>query len=384
MVALNIIESPIFGLHPSFFFCLRLIIYLCSGPPFTHPTIPNFAHYIGASTPRSSPSHYLASIHALVQSYRLDIRTPVDGIYDADDDKIMDTIPLVVNTMGWAKGLGADLTRKIIDIVEPTDIFEITVPAFEQGWSIPGSEQPPMLMERNIKMHTLEAISPSLLSAKYSPADYRSLSILSYLHAVFPTSVPREFEQVTATTWDTTIPLCAHPPYEVDWSHAFDKVILIGAGAEDVAPPEIDDVLNGALVGLVSCEPGTLDMPSDAEIPPSTNPASSSIPYTQGSLAPSPSNSMCHGLALIRSISSDSSHMHILTPIPPRVLEKTRVLVKGELELPVWGMLDFTTDNGDVAGLEKSKVPYLQWGKGEGLGGERRRIRRNLMRKGQM
>ena len=60
------------------------------------------------------------------------------------------------------------------------------------------------------------------------------------------------------------------------------------------------------------------------------------------------------------------------------------MLIKSELELPVWGMLDFREDEGGVAGVKKGQVPYLQWGKGEGLGSERRRVRRNLMRKAQM
>ena len=47
-------------------------------------------------------------------------------------------------------------------------------------------------------------------------------------------------------------------------------------------------------------------------------------------------------------------------------------------------MLDFREDEGGVAGVEKGQVPYLQWEKGEGLGSERRRVRRNLMRKAQM
>ena len=49
-------------------------------------------------------------------------------------------------------------------------------------------------------------------------------------------------------------------------------------------------------------------------------------------------------------------------------------------------MLEFGGEGGVVSngGAEQGKVPYLQWGKREGLGGERRRVRRNLMRKGQM
>jgi len=60
-------------------------------------------------------------------------------------------------------------------------------------------------------------------------------------------------------------------------------------------------------------------------------------------------------------------------------------LVKGEIEIPIWGMLDFHAKNDDsVAGVERSKVPYLRWGKTEGLGGGKRKVRRNLMRKSQL
>ena len=100
-----------------------------------------------------------------------------------------------------------------------------------------------------------------------------------------------------------------------------------------------------------------------------------------------PDVSKCLGLALIRSISPTSSHMQILTPIPPSLLTQCRILVKGELELPVWGMLDFR-EGDKVRGGSRGMgvdVPYLRWGRGgDVVGGERRKIRRNLMRRGQM
>ena len=138
--------------------------------------------------------------------------------------------------------------------------------------------------------------------------------------------------------------------------------------------------------------PGTLD--SDA--PDShSHPGQSTLPYVQGAPPPSPHTSRCLGLGLIRGVSSLSStstsaaaasaptQLQLLTPIPPRLLCTARVLVMGEMQLPVWGMLDFRTLD-DVAGVEKGRVPYLRWGKGEGAGGERRRVRRNLMRRAQM
>ncbi|OBZ66554.1 Polynucleotide 5'-hydroxyl-kinase GRC3 [Grifola frondosa] len=364
MVTLNIVDQPLFG------------------PPFTHPSIPHTAHFIGATSPRSSPSHYLESIQALVQTYNLDIQN-ADLAEDLEggDDRIADVIPLVVNTMGWTKGLGAELARKIEEMVEPSDIFELDAPATDEGWA---TSRAPVNQDHST-VHKLESISSSVLSTHYSAADHRNLSILSYFHAAFPAAVPTSsLTSVLAMSWNTSLPLCCQPPYEVDWKVAFDKVLLTGAGMEDVVPSEIHAVLNCAIVGLVACEPGALDADADN----TTHDALSTLPYKQAASPPSPLSSKCHGLALIRALSppATSSLMHLLTPLPPYLFASSRVLCKGELELPVWGMLDFRTldSGGDVAGVERGKVPYLRWGKGEGAGGERRRVRRNLMRRGQM
>jgi polynucleotide 5'-hydroxyl-kinase GRC3/NOL9 len=168
--------------------------------------------------------------------------------------------------------------------------------------------------------------------------------------------------------------------------------MLTGSGSEDVVENEIGRVLNGALVGFVSCEPGMVEQGA-------STPAG--IPYTRHQAPPSPTSSKCVGIALIRGVSPPKTNdqtqvrtfLHMLTPLPHRLLASARVLVKGEMELPVWGMLDFRnfnkgdgTHSGDVAGVEWDKVPFLQWGKApEGvMGAEKRRVRRNLMRRGQM
>ncbi|OCH87094.1 hypothetical protein OBBRIDRAFT_814272 [Obba rivulosa] len=373
MVALNVLDRPQFG------------------PPFTHPSIPYASHYIGATSPRSSPSHYLDAIQALIQTYNLDIQHAIldddAGSSGAADARIADHIPLVVNTMGWTKGLGSDLARRIEEMLEPSDIFEFEVPVPEDAWA---AERPHVggASQDGVTLHALEAVPPSVLSNYYTAADHRTLSVLSYFHAVFPQPEPSvQLRSVTATSWSTSLPLCARPPYEVDWTVAFDRVVLTGAGMEDVVPSEIERVLNGAVVALVSREPGTLDADEDAVADADAEDGSGPINYKQGAPPPSPSTSKCVGLALIRSIApaTQASVLHMLTPVPPSLLSDCRTLVKGELELPVWGMLDFrSVDGADVAGAERSRVPYLRWGKGEGAGGGRRRVRRNLMRRGQM
>jgi polynucleotide 5'-hydroxyl-kinase GRC3/NOL9 len=392
------------------------------------------AHYIGATSPRSSPSHYLAAVQATLEAYRLDVQVPslTSTISDEDaddveeDGRIHDFIPLVINTMGWTKGLGADLNRKIEDMAQPTDVYEIegdNSTSSSQMWppapllNTTQNPYPYPSLGRDATSHLLTAIPPSVLSANYTAADHRTLSILSYFYAVFPSpshfmpqtqadmllSLALSNPNLTALTWNTSLPLLTRLPYEVD-SNFFRNIILSGAGSEDVVPTEVGMVLNTALVGLVACQ---LDFEMDASSvsmgPAGNEKIHTRIPYTQGQAPPSPEMSNCLGIALVRSTSASLSasssagpspsdpqtklQMHILTPLPAQYLMQAKIVVKGEMELPIWGWLDHRVDvaNG-VAGLEQGKVPYLQLGKGpEGaVGGERRRVRRNLMRRSQM
>ncbi|KAI6039237.1 hypothetical protein EDC04DRAFT_2686819 [Pisolithus marmoratus] len=394
MVALSIVENRVFG------------------PPFTHPSLPYRAHYIGSSTPRANPSYYLSAIQSLLETYRLEIHTPaLPDTSTSNDGRIEDVIPLVVNTMGWTKGLGADLNARIEELVEPSHVFEMEG-SEEWGWPTRSTELaedtfPLCGCAKSIVRIRLEAIQAEATNMHvFSAADHRNINMLSYFHATFPpltaehqpsTSIPfvapspASLRQVTAESWDVTLPLCARYPFEVRCKNAFDRIYLEGPGYQDVVPSELPSVVNCAVVGLIACDASE----KEAEVE-SMDQDVSALPYSPGQPLPHPSTTNCLGLALIRGVFSSTdpsltpshsplTHLHILTPLPPSILGYARVLIKGELELPIWGMLDFREgEEGGVAGVEREQVPYLQWGKGEGLGSERRRVRRNLMRKAQM
>ncbi|KAI6039252.1 hypothetical protein EDC04DRAFT_3112463 [Pisolithus marmoratus] len=394
MVALSIIENHVFG------------------PPFTHPSLPYRAHYVGSSTPRANPFYYLSAIQSLLETYRLEIHIPaLPDTSISNDGRIEDVVPLVVNTMGWTKGLGAELNARVEELVEPSHVFEVEG-SEEWGWPTRSTELAedtfPLCGHAKSIIHIqLEAIQAEATNMHvFSAADHRNINMLSYFHATFPlltaerqpsTSIPlvapspASLRQVTADSWDVTLPLCARYPFEVRCESAFDRVYLVGHGYEDIAPLELPSVLNCAVVGLVAYDANT----KEAEVAPMDQDVSA-LPYSPGQPQPHPSTSNCLDLALIRGFFSSSdpsptpshsplTHLHILTPLPPSTLGHARILVKGELELPIWGMLDFREgEEGGVAGVEREQVPYLQWGKGEGLGSERRRVRRNLMRKAQM
>ncbi|KAI5982244.1 hypothetical protein EDC04DRAFT_2844579, partial [Pisolithus marmoratus] len=394
MVALSIIENRVFG------------------PPFTHPSLPYRAQYIGSATPRANPSYYLSAIQSLLETYRLEIHIPtLPDTWTSNDGRIEDVIPLVVNTMGWTKGLGADLNARIEELVEPSHVFEIEG-SEEWGWptrstELAGDTFPFCSQAKNIVRVQLEAIQAEATNMHvFSATDHRNINMLSYFHATFPpliaehqpsTSIPFavpspvSLRQVIADSWDATLPLCARYPFEVRCESAFDRIYLVGPGYEDVVPSELPGVVNCAVVGLIAYDAST----KEAEVAPMDQGASA-LPYSPGQPLPHPSTLNCLGIALIRGVFSSTdpsptpshsplTHLHILTPLPPSVLGYARVLIKGELELPIWGMLDFREgEEGGIAGVEREQVPYLQWGKGEGLGSQRRRVRRNLMRKAQM
>ncbi|TEB28533.1 hypothetical protein FA13DRAFT_1755845 [Coprinellus micaceus] len=378
MAALNLISRPIFG------------------PPFTHPTLPVAAHYIGSSTPRSSPPHYLEAIQALLQVYRLEIQTPSDGrlaqegvLGTASSQRIQHIIPPIVNTMGWSKGLGSDLNQMIEEWATPTDVF-----TFDPVEETSGPSQPLPIRRQHRqsfgafnggsmdgetgngawRTYLLDApiLSDGGLSSQYTAADHRTLTLLSYFHAELSLS------HATAELQNTNTPLVAMRPYEIDASQALDKVVLGGSGSEDVVEGEAGRVLNGSLSAA----------PKERL----------HLPYTQHCPPPDPSNATCVGLGLpsgsneVGEGQARRVDLQLLTLIPPQLLSSTCVFVKGEMELPIWGMLDFRAWDAEAKrdrdgnGMEQGKTPYLQWGKsGAGaVGSEKRRVRRNLMRRGQM
>ncbi|KAI3616361.1 hypothetical protein WG66_012621 [Moniliophthora roreri] len=327
IVSLTVLSKPVFG------------------PPWTHPTLshPGYAHFVGSLTPKSSPGQYLSAIQSLIETYRLDLQLSVG-------DGNTGGVPLVVNTMGWTKGLGADLVKRIEELAEPTCIFEFEGQANVGGWNIQTQAIPPTSLTTS-KVHNLEPILD--ITTSYTPADNRTIALLSYFFTSFSSSPTPRAQTPVAERWDTTLPLLARYPYEVDIKTAFDKVILTGAGSEDVVPDELSEVLNGSIVALVS------------------TPASEDGLYKQGQPHPSPQTSHSLGLAFVRGIDSSRGKVHILTPVPSGLLDGAKVLVKGEMEMPLWGWLDHRLFDGEEA--EKGK-PFLQWGKGSGIGSERRRL----------
>ncbi|KLO07350.1 hypothetical protein SCHPADRAFT_1001738 [Schizopora paradoxa] len=367
---------------------LHLVDEPVYGPPFSHLRTPYRSHFLGSTSPRNNPSYYISCIESLIETYTQNFRSLDYDVYDSDRE----VVPLVVNTMGWTKGLGGDLLKKIEELVMPSHI--ITIGEVSELRSSDNSQPATTATSRSqIASRAFESPEPQRInvesipynpeSARYTSADWRALSLMSYFHSSYHTS----FSDIESLLqWNTNSPLLSNKPYAVSPRAALDSVILTGSGSDDVVPSEIGRVLNGAIVAFVTCEPGSVDA--------SSTPRSAAIPYVQGAPLPDPRTSNCLGLGLIRGVSPSllspegrldeqtrTEILHIITPVPLSVLrdESCRCIVKGEIELPVWGM----TDSRENLGGSAIDIPYLQSRRSTAAGADRKKVRRNIMRRSQ-
>ncbi|CAE6429546.1 unnamed protein product [Rhizoctonia solani] len=356
MVSLNLLKTPVFG------------------PPFTHLSQPRYAHFVGANSPKTTPSYYLAALSDLAQRYQLEFKYSEslgDDTIDEEPIKISGSVPLVINTQGWVKGMGADLLRSINELFAPTHVVEFQPPHIHSlaetfhGRSALFSEESNQNIfnnwDQSIKL--LPIVPPSLPS-RFSSADLRSLALASYFYGCSNDTNNDSTSDSWITHWDTSLSLRSTAPIAIDIHSTLESIAIIAPVGDDVVPAELSRAISCGVVGLVA--------PDSPSTPPET-------PYTQGGLPPSPQSSRCIGLGFIRGASA--TQLHLLTPVPVSQLRLCRMLVLGELAMPIWAFLE---PEGSVN--EENGLPFLQWGRSiaEDAGGERRRIRRNIMRRGQL
>ena len=215
-------------------------------------------------------------------------------------------------------------------------------------------------------VHTLQSAPVTPLLARHTPSDLRTLAMISYFHSRLVSSGGR---------WDFNVPLLAIPPFQVELSTSttspLRRVYMTGEGSESIIPQDLDLALNGNIVALIH------ETDQDPNIESIYEPTQT----------PSLDESTFLGLALVRGIrkNEDGYTLHLLTPLSEDVLSKANTIIRnGAVELPLAGMLDWRAPNApDLVGAKWEEAPYLDVSGVVGVGGERRRFRRNLMRKGQ-
>jgi polynucleotide 5'-hydroxyl-kinase GRC3/NOL9 len=365
-VGLYLIDKPLFG---------KSQLVPCfpaheppAGPAFSHPLTPLRSHFIGSLNPRLSSEHYLASVSHLIEQYRYEVQYPTDPI---ESSRISEVVPLVINTQGWVKGLGADLLLEIERLAEPSHTYTFAESNGTEGEGDLSFHSDDPNEESDLQLRSgfgfvvpLQPIPATPLLSRFTASDMRTLSTISYLHS--------RASENEAHFWDFSAPLASQVPWQVTTESVFKEIYITGEGADGVLQEDLVLALNNRLVALVERTDGTLEGF-----------------YTPGRALPSPTETHCLGMGLIRSISPDGKTIHLLTPLSSSSLSRVSVLIASELELPVCGMLDWripahaSAHPSSLFGVPWEEVPFVVEGKDQGVGMARRKFRRNIMRRGQ-
>ncbi|TPX62382.1 hypothetical protein PhCBS80983_g00521 [Powellomyces hirtus] len=390
---------------------LHLLTSPILGPPYTHLSQPYRSAYIGDTSPRSDPDYYLACLRHLFHVYETEVA-------HGDDDG--ESVPVVVNTHGWIKGMGLDLLVHFLRGVKPTIVFQMSVPRQNPGsgskniladlkgmLSTVASPDDPPIAEPHSQSSTTPSFIPHItdipalsdhassspLSSSAPPAlgaaDHRVLSLVSYFHQ-HPPPPPinnnnnnnnNDGHPYRQWTFDT--PLTARIPFRVPFSHIRIK-FLHG----EIPFSQTLHALNGCVVGLVVDrtlyqQPPPPHPTHGVPPPPVIDPTHHHHHSTALRIIPSqipflPSMAHCVGLGLVRAVDTtqEGGAFHILTgPIPHDQLRDVNTIVRGcgaETPIPLL-----------AGGFENSRVqiPYTTTSASEGVGSLAWRTRHNLNRR---
>ncbi|XP_046342656.2 uncharacterized protein LOC124123529 isoform X1 [Haliotis rufescens] len=268
------------------------------GPPFTHVRKAERMCYFGAVSAGANVSMYVKCVKYVFAAHKGDN-------------------PLIINTMGWNKGIGLKLLVDILhitnpdivvqmDTYKPLDNFPPITPHFkmaEQGWLYNRQATGHMQQEVVADEHELCVLQTPVMKMHqkfitWTAADHRNVTLLSY----FCDSLKPSQSLLSLT------------PYTVPWT----AVAVYVCDAAGLRPSKMLLVLNGGIVGL--CVATLPEVKVTGDLKPRLL---KTLPVCQ-----------CLGLGLVRGIDPKTKLFYIVTPLTQDELGKVNVLVKGSVTLP--------------------------------------------------
>ncbi|XP_029012142.1 polynucleotide 5'-hydroxyl-kinase NOL9 [Betta splendens] len=289
------------------------------GPPFTHQCTPEHMIYYGQSSCESDPDRYLESLKSLWHRHSQSRETPV-----------------IINTMGWVKGLGLQLLVDMIRFFPVSHVVQL-------GHS--GSTQCPTLTPdflrtaRGFQTHPPSQSALNEFSDAHSPRrsythlivqsdfkgvasqgkakhqrsnEQRELSLLAYL------------SQLQSPDIGPVRPLHSLTPYQVPHT-----AVALGVIHCDVAPSHTLFAANASLVGLCC-------------IAEKVSSRGGPVLLSQAPICP------CVGFGVLRGIDMARGLYFLLTPVDPSILRKVNCLLLGAISLPFCVLTAQPGFEGDV------------------------------------
>jgi hypothetical protein len=376
---------------------LSLLARPLLGPPAARlggsdAPLPLEARFIGDTSPAADPSAYAAALAALLATWHAQpaAQQPHGGGAGAP-------APLVVNTLGWVRGLGLELLCGLLRGAAPTHVIQLRPPGGGGPGGMPRGMfwAPPSLMMQQqapgdamAQCRVIELCAPAAgggggggvvddvgeappeASASQAPqrrnaADARALLWVAWAHAACRDDDDAAHAAAADARWAALLSpdgageaatfssvagaLSCARPFAVPCAS-----LRVTALHASVAPHDALRLLNGALVAL---------LPRDDEAEAQRHGA----PHIPAA-AP-----RCLGVALVRSVDAAAGVLYLLTPVPAARAAAAVALAVGKLELPP-----------ALLSAPLQSAPYVTpWAlPPDGSGGAAMRSRNNLLRGG--
>ncbi|XP_063063938.1 polynucleotide 5'-hydroxyl-kinase NOL9 [Engraulis encrasicolus] len=293
------------------------------GPPFTHQLQPRHMVYYGQADCQADLDRYLESLKSLWRHHSGDM-------------------PVIINTMGWVKGLGFQLLVDLVRLFSVTHVVQLSFGSTSQcpaltpeylrtahGWQThPPAPHPPAGLGQEEFQETPHSHAFLSVHSEFEGAgssgemrhqrsnELRDLALMGY------------FSQMQAPDSNVIRPLHCFTPYQVPLS-----AVAVGVTHCEVAPTHILYAANASLVGLC-CLDEKVAGGRGGPVLLSQTPICS-----------------CVGLGVLRGVDMIRGLYFLVTPVPPALLSRVNCLLLGEISLPKALM----TTQGGVDG----DLPYV-------------------------
>jgi len=370
-------------LTPSGLVSLHIISEPLLSPPHLHLRTPELSFYLGDNTTKRFPHLFEACVRKLYDKY-ISLRDgyscsgrveaaggkSTSGGFGALDDTPYErfSLPLVVNTDGWIRGMGSDILLSVTDIVSPTHVLHIST---NKDRTLPAIEK---LQQQNAVAHEKGSIENNVTISKLTPGratasriaaqDLRDLRLMSYFLRQSPelnvTSEPLSVWIKSGALTDPEGAVASALLHSLEFSQPIKRLCLHTIGTM-VSPRLLLAAFNAALVGVTpssmlhdydtslhdsTCSTVKLKISRDSSASQSTGPSLGepifdrySLDFLMDSDVPIP----CAALGIVSDVDLLNSCVHLITPLSEQELYSdsqqsgvsTKLhLIRGNMQLP--------------------------------------------------
>lgn len=304
---------------------LHALVAPVLGPGFTHMKMPLRSFFCGGTNPGNDPLYYMQAVKSLLRLYEAKW-----GSKGSDSTRNQKSVPLVINTDGWVKSMGHDLLCSVIEESNPDHVVQLLATTKNKQFTVPTSGK--------WKIHGVEPWDPSgMVQPPRSSKDMRLYRWHQYFLAqqsasggsssqnLHVLSEKIRLDDQISRAYSSVTPLAV----------SFDSVD-IGFAGTSVAPSQLLYSLNGSIVGLCvnTRRPphvfGANTQSTDSE---EDEDAGHNRAKGPPRILLKPAHAPCLGVGLIRAVDVHQRLLFIVSPLPPSVIERVNLLVRGNFPL---------------------------------------------------